>query len=88
MAVFIYNNSTEELKKKAKKAIKNVVVMCTELNPLEQIIEDSPAEIQVYLIKQITKIVVKDKDCKKNFAANEGLRKVQAIKPEEGSKLQ
>ena len=56
--------------------------MCTELNPLEQIIEDSPAEIQVYLIKQITKIVVKDKDCKKNFAANEGLRKVQAIKPE------
>jgi len=31
---------------------------------------------------------VKDKDCKKNFAANEGLRKVQAIKPEEGSKLQ
>ena len=32
--------------------------------------------------------MVKDKDCKKNFAANEGLRKVQAIKPEEGSKLQ
>jgi 3-methyladenine DNA glycosylase AlkD len=29
LAVYIYQNSTEELKKKAKKAIKNIVVMCT-----------------------------------------------------------
>jgi hypothetical protein len=40
------------------------------------------------LIKQIAKIVAKDKESKKNFAANEGLRKIQQIKPEEGSKLQ
>jgi hypothetical protein len=39
LAVYIYNNSTEELKKKAKKAIKNIIVMCTELNTLESIIE-------------------------------------------------
>ena len=61
--------------------------MCTELKPLESIIEDSPEEIQVYLIKQIAKIVAKEKQAKKNFAANEGLRKVQQIKCEEGSKL-
>lgn len=42
----------------------------------------------MYLVKQISKIVAKDKEAKKNFAANEGLRKVQQIKPEEGSKLQ
>jgi hypothetical protein len=40
------------------------------------------------LLKQIAKIVAKDKEAKKNFAANEGLRKVQQIKPDEGSKLQ
>ena len=34
LAVYIYQNSTEELKKKAKKAIKNIVVMCTEVAPL------------------------------------------------------
>ena len=34
LAVYIYNNSTEELKKKAKKAIKNIVIMCTEHNTL------------------------------------------------------
>lgn len=39
-------------------------------------------------MKQIAKIIAKDKEAKKNFAANEGLRKVQQIKPEEGSKLQ
>lgn len=61
LAVYIYQNSTEELKKKAKKAIKNIVIMCTELKPLESIIEDSPEEIQVYLIKQIAKIVAKEK---------------------------
>lgn len=38
-------------------------------------------------MKQISKIVAKDKEAKKNFAANEGLRKVQHIKAEEGSKL-
>lgn len=40
------------------------------------------------MIKQISKLVAKDKDTKKVFASNEGLRKVQQIKPEEGSKLQ
>lgn len=39
LAVYIYQNSTEELKKKSKKAIKNIVGMCTELQPLEVIIE-------------------------------------------------
>ena len=62
--------------------------MCTELSTLESVIEDSPEEIQVYLIKQIAKIIAKDKEAKKNFAANEGLRKVQQIKTSEGSKLQ
>lgn len=38
-------------------------------------------------MKQLAKIVAKDKEAKKNFAANEGLRKVQQIKTEEGSKL-
>ncbi len=80
LAVYIYSNSTEELKKKAKKALKNIIIMCTELSTLESVIEDSPEEIQVYLIKQIAKIIAKDKEAKKNFAANEGLRKVQQIK--------
>ena len=39
-------------------------------------------------MKQIAKLVAKDKEVKKNFAANDGLRKVQQIKPEEGSKLE
>ena len=39
------------------------------------------------MIKQIAKIVAKDKEAKKNFAANEGLRKVQQIKAEDSSKL-
>lgn len=34
LAVYIYQNSTEELKKKSKKAIKNIVVMSTECKPL------------------------------------------------------
>lgn len=40
------------------------------------------------MIKQLSKIVINNKEAKKNFAANEGLRKVQQIKGEEGSKLQ
>ena len=29
LAVYIYQNSTDELRKKSKKAIKNIVIMCT-----------------------------------------------------------
>jgi tRNA G46 methylase TrmB len=42
LAVYIYQNSTEELKKKAKKALKNIIIMCTELRPLDSILDDSP----------------------------------------------
>ncbi len=38
LAVYIYTNSSDELKKKAKKAIKNIVVMCTEIQSLESVI--------------------------------------------------
>ena len=34
LAVYIYQKSTDELKKKSKKGIKNIVIMCTEVEPL------------------------------------------------------
>lgn len=46
LAVYIYNNSTDELKKKAKKAIKNIVTMCTELSSVEAIIEVFPYQFR------------------------------------------
>ena len=38
LAVYIYQNSTEQLKKKSKKALKNMILMCDEIPNLQSLI--------------------------------------------------
>ena len=40
------------------------------------------------MLKQIAKIIAKDKEAKKTFASDDGLRKVLKISPEQDSKLE
>lgn len=43
--------SSEDLKKKAKRALKDIMVMCTVLDALEPLIEQAPDEILIYILK-------------------------------------
>lgn len=59
--MYLYKDSTEELKIKARKAIKNIVKMCMVMQPLEALIYDSPPEILKYILQQFASILPKDK---------------------------
>jgi hypothetical protein len=61
--------------------------MSGEIHPLQKILADSPPEIQKTLVRQLAKNLGKSKEAQKNFVMEEGLRKIQAIKAEPGSKL-
>lgn len=47
-----YNGSanSEDLKKKAKKALKQILSKCTILDALEPLLKESPDEIMIYIL--------------------------------------
>jgi hypothetical protein len=70
-------NSSEDLRKKSKKAMKGIFVMCTVLDALEPLLQDVPEEIMVYLLNQFKKILPTEPTAKKNFVLSGGLRCIQ-----------
>lgn len=80
-------NSTEDLKKKAKKALKSILQMCSHLKALESLIADCPTEILHYVLHQFAKTLPNDPAAKKSFIQSGGLKSIQQIKSEPGQKL-
>jgi hypothetical protein len=68
--------SSEDLKKKAKRSLKSILVMCTVLDALEPLINQSPDEILIYILKQFKKILPTDPTAKKNFVLSNGLKSI------------
>jgi hypothetical protein len=74
-------------KKKAKKALKSILQMCSHLSALESLIENCPTEILHYVLHQFAKTLPNDPAAKKSFIQKGGLKKIQEIKTEPGDKL-
>lgn len=79
LAVYKYPESSEELKKKSKKALKQILQMCSYLQALEPLISEAPHDILQYVLHQFAKTLPNDTDMKKNFILSEGLKKIQEI---------
>jgi 3-methyladenine DNA glycosylase AlkD len=88
LAVYKCNSSSEDLKKKAKKSLKNILVMCTVLDALEPLIKEAPEEILIYVLNQFKKILPTDPSAKKAFVLSGGLKVIQGKRNSENSKLQ
>ncbi len=87
LAVYKYPKSSEDLKKKSKRALKNILVMCTVLDALEPLIEQAPDEILIYVLNQFKKILPTDPNAKKSFVLSGGLKIIQQKINSENSKL-
>lgn len=77
-------NSSDDLKKKSKRALKSVIQKCLyldALNPLLQ--ENAPENILKYVVKQYAKVLPNDIEAKKKFVTSKGLAKLQKIKTED-----
>jgi 3-methyladenine DNA glycosylase AlkD len=74
---YIAPESSADLKKKSKKALKHILVMCTVLEALEPLLQKAPDEIMIYLLSQFKKILPTDSNAKKKFVLSGGLRYIQ-----------
>merc|ERR1711879_855623 len=57
------------------------------LQALEPLL-DAPHNILKYVVHQFAKVLPTNLDAKRSFIQNGGLQKIQAVRPEAGSKLQ
>ena len=72
-------NSNDDLKEKAKKALKKIIDSCTNLPALEPLIPVAPEKILKHILNQYVICLKDNKEAKRNFV-NGGLQKLQEIK--------
>lgn len=87
LTVYTHTESSDDLKTKAKKALKAILQMCSHLPALEPLISEAPHDILQYVLAQFAKTLPNDQAAKKAFVVSEGLKKIQEIKAPPGSKL-
>merc|ERR1711988_387394 len=87
LAVYLHTDSSDDLKTKAKRALKSVIQKCTHLPALEPLLQESPANILKYVIQQFAKVLPHDAPARRSFVQSGGLQKIQECKTEVGSKM-
>lgn len=86
LALYTSDEGSEDLKTKAKRALKSIIQKCVTLSALEPLI-DSPPNIQRYVVHQFAKVLPSDAAARREFVTNGSLQKIQLINTEPGSKL-
>lgn len=84
---YLKTDSSEDLQQKAKKALKNILQKCVHLPALEPLLHDAPPNILKHVVAQFSKVLPHDPKARRLFVTSGGLKKIQEIKPEEGSPL-
>merc|ERR1712066_1078082 len=87
LAVYLHQDSSEDLQTKAKRALKSVIQKCTHLPALEPLLQESPPNILKYVVQQFAKVLPNDLNARRSFVQSGGLQKIQEVKAEVGSKL-
>eukprot|EP00820_Chromera_velia_P018706 Cvel_27693.t1-p1 / transcript=Cvel_27693.t1 / gene=Cvel_27693 / organism=Chromera_velia_CCMP2878 / gene_product=Sperm-associated antigen 6, putative / transcript_product=Sperm-associated antigen 6, putative / location=Cvel_scaffold3496:6466-11229(+) / protein_length=470 / sequence_SO=supercontig / SO=protein_coding / is_pseudo=false len=87
LAVYLHQDSSEDLKTKAKRALKSVIQKCTHLPALEPLLQESPPNVLKYVVQQFAKVLPHDLQARRSFVQSGGLQKIQEVKAETGSKL-
>ena len=73
-------DSTDDLKDKAKKALKKVIDMCSHLTALEPLLQVAPEKILKHILNQYIKNLDNNPSERKMFVQNGGLKKLQELK--------
>jgi len=87
LAVYMLPESSNDLKDKSKKSLKNIIQMCTHLPALEPLLQLAPNNILTYVCAQFAKVLPSNIDAKRTFVQSGAFQKVQEIQTEPGSKL-
>jgi 3-methyladenine DNA glycosylase AlkD len=87
LAVYLHSDSSEDLKTKAKRALKGTIQKCTHLPALEPLLNEAPANILKHVVHQFAKVLPNDLQARRNFVQTGALQKLQEIKAGVGTKL-
>jgi len=87
LAVYLHEASSDDLKTKAKRALKSVIQKCVHLPALEPLLHDAPENILKYVVQQFAKVLPHDVAARRSFVTSGGLQKILELQPEQGSKL-
>jgi len=87
LGVYMLQDSSQDLKQKAKRALKNIIQKCTHLPALEPLLQNAQNDILKYVCEQFAKVLPTNLEAKRTFVQSGGLAKIQMIKCEPGSKL-
>jgi len=87
LACYMKTDASEDLRLKAKRALKNVLQKCVHLTALEPLLESAPPEILKHVVGQLSKVLPHDPKARRLFVTSGGLKRVQEIECEEGTIL-
>eukprot|EP01065_Artemidia_motanka_P027630 TRINITY_DN32836_c0_g1_i1.p1 TRINITY_DN32836_c0_g1~~TRINITY_DN32836_c0_g1_i1.p1 ORF type:complete len:510 (+),score=237.81 TRINITY_DN32836_c0_g1_i1:82-1611(+) len=86
--VYLDREASDDLKTKAKRALKSIVQKCVHLPALEPLLhQNAPHNVLKYVCAQFAKILPNDIGAKREFVANRGLATLKKIQAEDGTKL-
>lgn len=80
VVLFLRPDSSDDLKLKCKRALKGVLVKCTDAQALAPLLRENSAKIQKYVLAQFASILPNDPTARKAFMATGLLQRVQEIK--------
>ncbi|KAB0790956.1 hypothetical protein PPYR_02756 [Photinus pyralis] len=84
---YLANTSSEDLKYKCKTTLKQCLQKCIMLSALEPLLYVAPINILKYVLGQFSKVLPNDPKARRLFVTSGGLKKVQEIQAEPGSRL-
>ena len=80
MYYYMSPESSDDLKEKAKQALKKIIDSCSELKNLEPLLHVAPEKILKHILNQFTKHLKDNKHEMKEFVLTGGLERLQELK--------
>jgi len=87
LACMVHEESSEDLKTKAKRALKAILAKCTHLSALQPLLRDSPVKVQKYVLRQFAQLLPHDVEARRAFVQSGGLQFLQELNETVGGKL-
>ena len=87
LACMVHEESSEDLKTKAKRALKAILAKCTHLPALQPLLRDSPVKVQKYVLRQFAQLLPSDAEARRAFVQSGGLQFLQELNETVGGKL-
>ncbi|GAA48654.1 sperm-associated antigen 6 [Clonorchis sinensis] len=71
----------------AKKALKQIIQKCVDLDAIEPLLTRAPGSILKYAVAQFAKVLPHDPNARRNFVSSGALKKIQELKPDDKEAL-